>query len=196
MYARDVWKGRVMKLRCLPSIHITIERWKYNPDIDGYVSTEGRVRDKDGKILQVTAQNGYIRCGDEWVHRLVMTTFRPLGNYRNMTVDHINHNTRDNRLKNLRWMTQEENSTDGAPMVIPKVEYNENAIVWLNGKQMTLKQADKIIRKSSNFKNECSNKDVDQGKRAEKYRGALTIMCKDTPQKVKLYGFVLGNRKK
>ena len=178
-----------------PTIHITIERWKYNSDIDGYVSTEGRVRDKDGKILQVRAQNGYIRCGDNWVHRLVMTTFRPLGNYSNMSVDHINHNTRDNRLKNLRWLTIEENQTDCAPMVIPKVEYNENAIVWLNGKQMTLKQADKMIRRSSNFKSECQNKSTDQGARAERYKGILTIMCGDIPMCKKIYGFTICNSK-
>lgn len=44
------------------------------------------------------------------VHRLVMITFCPIDNPKEMQVDHINFDTRDNRICNLRWVTPSENT--------------------------------------------------------------------------------------
>ena len=38
-----------------------------------------------------------------------MLTFRPIPNAEDLTVDHLNHNKRDNSLDNLEWVTKEEN---------------------------------------------------------------------------------------
>ena len=94
-----------------------IERWKYNEEYDVFVSSEGRLRNKKkNEILPKISHNYlfYYSAADGVskripVHRLVMMTFKPLENYEEMTVDHLNHNTRDNRLVNLEWVKREEN---------------------------------------------------------------------------------------
>lgn len=52
----------------------------------------------------IKTEKGYISA-----HRLVMYTWRPIPNAENMTVDHLNHNKRDNSLKNLEWIDRLEN---------------------------------------------------------------------------------------
>ena len=42
-------------------------------------------------------------------HRLVMLTFKPIPNAEDLTIDHLNHNKRDNSLNNLEWVTLKEN---------------------------------------------------------------------------------------
>ena len=94
-----------------------IERWKYNKEYDVFVSSEGRLRDKDKKEIFPKISHNYlfyyspVKSGSRRiaVHRLVMRTFKPIKNYKEMTVDHLNHNTRDNRLVNLEWVEKEEN---------------------------------------------------------------------------------------
>jgi len=94
-----------------------IERWKYNKEHDVFVSSEGRLRDKKKKEILPKISHNYLfyySAADGVskripVHRLVMMTFKPLEDYEEMTVDHLNHNTRDNSLSNLEWVKQEEN---------------------------------------------------------------------------------------
>lgn len=43
------------------------------------------------------------------LHRLVMLTWKPTPEAEMLTVDHLNHNKRDNSLDNLEWVTVEEN---------------------------------------------------------------------------------------
>jgi len=43
------------------------------------------------------------------VHRLVMLTFSPEGNYEGATVDHIDENKTNNHFSNLQWLTIGEN---------------------------------------------------------------------------------------
>ena len=38
-----------------------------------------------------------------------MLTWRPIPDAEELTVDHLNHNKRDNSLDNLEWVTKEEN---------------------------------------------------------------------------------------
>ena len=101
----------------LPSIKIRFERWKFNKDYGVYVSTHGRFRNRDKADLPVKInQKGYCcikvdctTCKTMLAHRLVMLTWRPTDEAENLTVDHKNHNKRDNSLENLEWVTYEEN---------------------------------------------------------------------------------------
>ena len=102
----------------LPSIKIRFERWRFNKDYGVYVSTYGRFRNRDKVDLPIKInQKGYCcikvdctTCKTMLAHRLVMLTWRPTDEAENLTVDHKNHNKRDNSLENLEWVTYEENA--------------------------------------------------------------------------------------
>lgn len=98
----------------LPKLNLTVERWRYNKTYQVYVSTLGNFKNKKKENLPIKiASNGYIWVrtvkGMVSVHRLVLFTWRPIPNQESMTVDHKNHNKRDNSLENLEWVTKEEN---------------------------------------------------------------------------------------
>lgn len=98
----------------LPKIDLRIERWKWNKEYRIYVSTLGHIKDEYRKNLPIKIMsNGYCkvntRYGLKSIHRLVMLTFKPIPNAESLTVDHLNHNKRDNSLNNLEWVTKEEN---------------------------------------------------------------------------------------
>lgn len=99
------------------NIHFSIERWKFNKEYNVYVSNQGRFRDKDKKEIFPAPCQGYLifRFGSIWIpaHRLVLKTWMPVADD-TLTVDHINHNKRDNTLKNLRWLSKKENEHDEA----------------------------------------------------------------------------------
>ena len=98
----------------LPNFIFKIERWKFNKDYGVYVSTLGRFKDRYKRLLPIKVNTrGYCavdtECGSVFAHRLVMFTWRPIPNAEVLTVDHLNHNKRDNSLENLEWVTREEN---------------------------------------------------------------------------------------
>ena len=99
----------------LPRFLFKIERWKWNSDYRVYVSNLGHIKNEHKQDLPVYIDNnGYCRvhtvcCSYKTVHRLVMLTWRPIPNAEELTVDHLNHNKRDNSLENLEWVTKEEN---------------------------------------------------------------------------------------
>lgn len=101
----------------LPTIKIRFERWRFNKDYGVYVSTHGRFRNRDKADLPIKInQKGYCcvkvnctTCATMLAHRLVMLTWRPTDEAENLTVDHKNHNKRDNSIENLEWVTYEEN---------------------------------------------------------------------------------------
>lgn len=101
----------------LPTISLRIERWKFNKDYGVYVSTLGNFKDRHKRRLPIKIEaNGYCKVKTEapyscwkFAHRIVMLTWKPIPDAENLTVDHLNHNKRDNSVTNLEWVTAKEN---------------------------------------------------------------------------------------
>ena len=99
-----------------PSIKLDIERWRFNEQAQLYVSNKGRIRRKNGTLIEfkVRRDNGYIsvytkESGFWSVHQLVAQTWIPNSDPTKNTVDHLDHNKRNNRVENLEWCTVTEN---------------------------------------------------------------------------------------
>lgn len=80
------------------------------------VSNLGRIRIKKNKALikGTLTPDGYLvselKQGQRFrIHRIILQSFQPVDNPELFTVDHINGIRTDNRLENLRWMSNEEN---------------------------------------------------------------------------------------
>ena len=78
------------------------------------ITEDGKIFDKNGEVNQYLQKSG-LRGQKYWttkkygaVHRLIAYTFIPNPDNKS-EVDHINGIATDNRLENLRWVTQEEN---------------------------------------------------------------------------------------
>ena len=98
----------------LPRFIFRMERWKWNREYRVYVSNMGHFMDEHKKIIPVKInQNGYVLIktdyGYETAHRLVMKTWRPTAAMDKLTVDHLDHNKRNNSVENLEWVTRAEN---------------------------------------------------------------------------------------
>ena len=100
-----------------PTFHFDIERWKYNSTFELWVSTRGRIRNKSkADIAPKVMRNGYMSVRvygslnkNMLLHRVVMLTWRPTPEAEELTVDHLDHNKRNNALSNLEWVSLEEN---------------------------------------------------------------------------------------
>lgn len=112
----------------LPSITINIERWKWNKKYRVFVSNRGRVKNINGEIVKPkTTSTGYlaVRVAAKkamFVHRLVMETWHPISNPEEMTVDHLDHNKRNNDIRNLEWVAEEENHKRAADDLLVEKE--------------------------------------------------------------------------
>lgn len=98
-----------------PKLRIELERWKWNEEYGFWVSNLGNFKDVQKRDISVKVDSGYLRLVN-WekdksiaAHRLVMLTWRPIANANEMTVDHLDHNKRNNRLSNLEWVPGYEN---------------------------------------------------------------------------------------
>ena len=98
----------------LPTFKLHIEKWKWNKEYRIYVSNFGHFKDEHKRPLPVkVATSGYLMvktaCGLKLAHRIVMFTWVPIPGAEDLTVDHLDHNKRNNSVDNLEWVTLEEN---------------------------------------------------------------------------------------
>lgn len=111
-----------MYMIILPKIKIEIERWKFNDKYNIYVSNLGNFKTKQKEDIQLKIdKSGYLVipiCNNKkgiiryiFAHRVVMETWRPRADMwkKKLTVDHLDHNKRNNAYKNLEWVTELEN---------------------------------------------------------------------------------------
>jgi hypothetical protein len=130
---------------------------------DYYVSNYGNIKsNKTNRLLKIQKSSRYSTVGlsnenkrsNFLIHRLVAKSFIP-NSENKLTVNHINHDTYDNRVENLEWSTQKEQNehnyntetekrqTNRARSVIcfdklTKQQFKEfrslsEASIWLNG---------------------------------------------------------------
>ena len=98
-----------------PTLHIEFEKWKFNKEYGVWVSNFGNFKDIHKRPIpkKVYSQNGYVsvktKHGNRMAHRLVMYTWCPIEDREAFTVDHLDHNKRNNRVDNLEWVNQAEN---------------------------------------------------------------------------------------
>ena len=98
-----------------PTLHIEFEKWKFNKEYGVWVSNFGNFKDIHKRPIpkKVYQQNGYVavktKHGNRMAHRLVMYTWCPIEDREAFTVDHLDHNKRNNRGDNLEWVSQAEN---------------------------------------------------------------------------------------
>lgn len=98
----------------LPKFYFKVEKWKWNSDYRVYVSNKGHFKNEFKQELPVKInKSGYCKietnCGYKFAHRLVMLTWKPIPDAENLTVDHLDHNKRNNAVSNLEWVTETEN---------------------------------------------------------------------------------------
>lgn len=117
----------------LPSIKLKVERWKYNEEYKVYVSSLGRFKNENKKDIKLLiGSNGYCMVntwkGLKAAHRLVLMTYKPVESMDNLTVDHLNHNKRNNELSNLEWVSKQVNQARAqADFIILEDKTLENA---------------------------------------------------------------------
>ena len=100
----------------MPTFLFNIEKWKWNSEYRIYVSKMGHFKNEYKQDIHVKInEKGYcviktpISTSYRLVHRLVMLTWKPIPDAENLTIDHLDHNKRNNTLLNLEWVTKEEN---------------------------------------------------------------------------------------
>jgi len=93
------------------------------------VSNLGRVR-INGEIITPPMWGNYYRLSDKLLHRIIAELFIP--NPENKPhVDHINTIKTDNRVENLRWVTQKENCNNKLTLKHMSEAWTE---IWKNKK--------------------------------------------------------------
>lgn len=122
-----------------PKLCLTIEKWKWNSEYRVYVSNKGHFKNEHKQDLPIKVCNdGYCKvktnCGFRNAHRIVMLTWKPIPDAENLTVDHLDHNKRNNEVINLEWVTKAENLQRAAADLINITEtVADNAVIKTGG---------------------------------------------------------------
>ena len=125
-----------------PTIKLNIERWKYNPTFELYVSNMGHIRNKSkADIAPKVAPSGYLTVKVHGsinaymlLHRVVMLTWKPTPEAEELTVDHLDHNKRNNALSNLEWVLESENRRRARADLVGAKEVVDHHFVEVNAK--------------------------------------------------------------
>ena len=134
----------------MPKLLLNIERWKWNDDFRVYVSNMGHFKDEYKKPLSafIDKRTGYCKiktnCGLKAAHRLVMLTWCPIPNAEDLTVDHLDHNKRNNALSNLEWVTEIENKRRAKADLV-EGDNEETPIAAILSKQPRYQAGKKLI---------------------------------------------------
>lgn len=150
----------------MPTFLFNIEKWKWNEEYRIYVSNLGHFRDEYKNLLSVKIDSkGYCKiktnCGYRSAHRLVMLTWKPIPDAENLTVDHLDHNKRNNAVDNLEWVTNIENRLRAIRDRVPECQPKE--------KKVTLKEPKKVVvtcsKEEAKDKNRMVNEKVNYQKK-------------------------------
>lgn len=100
----------------MPTFLFNIEKWKWNDEYRIYVSNMGHFKNEYKQNIPIKInEKGYcviktpVSSNYRLAHRLIMLTWKPIPDAENLTVDHLDHNKRNNTLLNLEWVTLTEN---------------------------------------------------------------------------------------
>lgn len=111
-----------------------MSQWK---EIQGYngryfISSNGQIKNKYGKILKPWIRNGYYTIGlmvnkkrtNYYVHRLVAEYFLSNPDKQRNFVNHLDGDKLNNNVSNLEWCTRQENAQHAyeTGLLIPTVE--------------------------------------------------------------------------
>lgn len=100
-----------------------------------FINADGIIKNAKGQTMKTRLNRyGYQRInlqknGEKHtvsVHQLVMTTFKPIDNPKNMTIDHIDGDKTNNKLSNLRW------SSIGENISLSLLKNNDEIIFFMN----------------------------------------------------------------
>lgn len=69
------------------------------------------------------------------MHRIVLSTFAPVEGWETLTVNHIDGNPFNNKLENLEWMTQSENSQYSRRILRTGNAIQQVHVIKLNGEE-------------------------------------------------------------
>ena len=110
------------------------------------------------------------------VHRLVLQTFNPIENYKEMTVNHMDGDKFNNKLDNLEWMTHRENILHG----------------WENGLMFAPERTlERLYKNCAECGVEYVTTDKDSKYCSHDCTSMSSRVVKDRPEKHKLYNILL-----
>ena len=140
----------------LPKFIFNIERWKWNNEYRVYVSNMGYFKDEHKNSLPfLISDGGYILIKTSYdfkrAHRLVMLTWAPIPNAESLTVDHLDHNKRNNALSNLEWVTDEENQRRADRDFIKKYQEEDNKEIFCIEENRVFKSRNDVVEWLINF---------------------------------------------